>query len=156
MKVRFTSSVEDRLRKAGWYPGRKVPHLVSNWKVELSKSDRWTMFPKAEEALTEFGGLFVESSGVPLDFRPAAFYVDPSRLIYESECFKTFEAQIGRRLYPLGELDSGIDFIGIDEKGWIYHLLTYITLQGRSFDEALEYMILGKRFPEEYFWGNLF
>ena len=56
--TRFSRHSESVLRKAGWYPGRQVPELLSMWKNHPFIADL-EMFETAERFLLEFGGIIL-------------------------------------------------------------------------------------------------
>jgi hypothetical protein len=72
----------------------------------------------------------VELDGI--DMHP--FELDPSLCEGEEGRFQEWGEVIGRSLYPLGELDHGRFFLGIDDAGVIYLVETWLASFGRGDD----------------------
>src|SRR5687767_13564492 len=106
--MRFSAKAENTLRRAGWYPGRSVPDLVASWKATLLRSDGFEMFPCAEKALLEFGGLKISEQGPGITCSREPFEVDPSLVMYERDRLNEFVPALNTRLYPLGEAVGGM------------------------------------------------
>ena len=75
--TRFSTQVEDTLRRAGWRPGRRVPNSVASWKENLMLSDGFEMSESAEEVLLEFGGLSIDQKGAGVSCAREPFTFDP-------------------------------------------------------------------------------
>lgn len=139
MSPRFSQESERTLRQAGWYPGRTVDTAV--WRVPLEESG--FVFPEAAERfLAEFGGLSVDDHGPGITSARESFEFDPLLAFGEDDRFGDWSASLGRVLAPLGELDGGRFFLGIDEQGVIYLVASWLARFG-SGDEGLENLILG-------------
>lgn len=131
------------LRRGGWRPGVERP-------VPWNDLPDLPLFPAAERVLREFFGLTVGSGGpgkdlgrVCLTFDPRPFQVDAREIIAMS-------ARMGSRLYPLGEVDGGHAIFLIDENDHTYMWFDELpTLVAYSFDEALERMLLGKKYEAD-------
>jgi hypothetical protein len=141
---RFSSEAEDTLRRAGWYPGRRVPDLVASWKATLQVSDGFEMFPNAESFLLEFGGLSIDQHGPGESFAREPFTFDPTLAAYESDRFSDFSARLNTRLYPVGEAIGGHYFLAIGENEHVYLLMNDLQLLGNNADEALENLLIGR------------
>ncbi|MFJ3235987.1 SUKH-3 domain-containing protein [Streptomyces sp. NPDC086787] len=63
-------------------------------------------------------------------------------MIGEEDRFADWSHTIGRAIFPLGELDEGRFFLGIDENSAIYLVETWLATFG-SAQDALEKLILG-------------
>ncbi|MFD4955150.1 SUKH-3 domain-containing protein [Streptomyces sp. NPDC058451] len=70
------------------------------------------------------------------------FELDPELAWGEDDRFSEWSDSIGRRLVPLGELDHGRYFLGIDENSEIYLVASWIAGFG-PMPQALENLILG-------------
>jgi hypothetical protein len=138
--TRFSLETERVLRAAGWYPGRRVD--VSEWK-RLLAAGGVHMHAAAEEFLREFGGLYVSSEGPGVTSGREPFEIDPALCAdSEEDRFLAWGEEIGRPVFPLGELDDGRFCLGIDEYGEIYLVETWLASFGRG-DEAMEKLVLG-------------
>ena len=142
--TRFTRQSERVLRKAGWYPGRQVPELVSMWKNHPSIADL-EMFETAERFLLEFGGITVTQSGPGVNLARSPFKIDPTLAAYQSDLFKEFGRMVDTWLYPLGEAEGGYYFLAIGENGRVYYVMQDIVLAGYTEDEALENLLIGRK-----------
>ncbi|WXA90048.1 SUKH-3 domain-containing protein [Pendulispora brunnea] len=98
----------------------------------------------AYKALAEFGGLKMDISGPGVDFAKGSFQLDPTLALGEEDRFGTYENR-SRRLYPLGEAYGGNPFLGIDEQGCVFVLMDEASRIGRSIEEALEGLLLGRK-----------
>jgi hypothetical protein len=143
MNKQFSDKVERVLRDAGWFPGRNIGDLVLKWKQELMVSDGFEMFPKAEEALSEFGGLLVNQNGPGITCARESFHILPTLAIDEADRFSVFSDYLQTKLYPLGEAVVGHGFRAIGEDGRVFLVEQDIMLNGNNMDEALEHLILG-------------
>ncbi|MEW2619071.1 SUKH-3 domain-containing protein [Streptomyces sp. NPDC048106] len=132
--------IEETLRAAGWRPGRRVP--VARWRESLEKTGMVRMHGAAEAFLAEFGGLDVWIGGPGITCAKAPFTFDPDNLIGEEDRFADWSTAIGRALFPIGELDQGRFFLGIDENSEIYLVETWLATFGPA-PGALEKLILG-------------
>ncbi len=100
------------------------------------------MHDAAEAFLREFGGLTVDVSGPGITCARTPFELDPERARGEEDRFLEWGVSIGRRLFPLGELDQGRFFLAIDEVDEIYLVETWIARFG-PVPQALENLVLG-------------
>jgi hypothetical protein len=141
---RFSPQAEDILRRAGWYPGRQVPDLVALWRKSVSESDGVDMFPGAEKALLEFGGLKLDEQGPGVTCSREPFNLDPTLAMYEHDRFEDFISALNTNLYPLGEAVGGSCFIAIAENGNVYLLMQELMLIGQSMEEGLESLLIGR------------
>lgn len=139
----FQPNVEDVLTAAGWFPDRKVPDLLRQWEGQLTLSDGFELFPEAERALLEFGGLDVNQSGAGKTCSREPFSTDPLLAIYEGDRFREFSQYLDTRLYPLGEACGGLCFLAIDERGRVYFLMDDLQIVGENIEEALNSLIVG-------------
>lgn len=129
------------LGAAGWVPGRRVD--VEPWRRMFAGSGL-DMHPAAEAFLAESGGLRVDVSGPGITVASTPFDLDPAPCQGEEGRFLGWRERTGRRLHPLGELDHGRFFLGIDERTEIYLVETWVAAFG-PVDRALEALVLGIR-----------
>ncbi|WP_406511174.1 SUKH-3 domain-containing protein [Streptomyces sp. NBC_00161] len=135
----WSAEVDAVLRGAGWYPGRSIDTTV--WRERL-EADGFRMHVAAEDFLREFGGLTVGSSGPGITRAREAFELDPLLALGEDDRFGEWGEEIGRCLFPLGELDHGHAFLGLDEQGELYVVASWLARFGRM-PEAMENLVLG-------------
>lgn len=117
MADRFPRGVDRRLRKSGWFPGRRVD--TTPWRGLVPGVE---MPPAVEAFLAEFGGLTVDVHGLSWGKTAAKepFELDPELCEGEDDRFQEWGEFLGRTLFPIGELDHGRFFLGMDEGGAIY------------------------------------
>ncbi|MEY9845554.1 SUKH-3 domain-containing protein [Streptacidiphilus sp. MAP5-3] len=137
---RDTGVVEQTMREAGWHPGRSVP--VKGWRETLERSGLVRMHDAAERFLTEFGGLEVQISGPGITCAKTPFHFKPDCCMGEEDRFADWGETLGRDLFPIGELDEGRFFLGIDETSEVYLIETWAATFGTA-QEALEKLVLG-------------
>ncbi|MEU9202900.1 SUKH-3 domain-containing protein [Streptomyces sp. NPDC048332] len=137
---RDAGEAEETLRAAGWKPGRRVP--IQQWREMLEATGLVRMHKAAERFLTEFGGLDVQISGPGITCARTPFTFDPEHAVGEEDRFADWSSTVGRDIFPIGELDEGRFFLGIDETSEIYLIETWIATFG-PVREALEKLVLG-------------
>ncbi|WP_199896803.1 SUKH-3 domain-containing protein [Streptomyces niger] len=81
------------------------------------------------------GGLGINCAGEP-------FALDPELAWGEDDRFSEWSDALGRRLFPLGELDHGRCFLGIDEGSEIYLVEAWVASFG-PMPRALKNLISG-------------
>jgi len=135
-------SMETRevLAGAGWFPGRRVD--TTQWRARFSDTGM-NMHAAAEVFLAEFGGLAVGHRGPGISRAREAFELDPM-LVWGSEedRFLDWSETIGRDLFPVGELDHGRYFLGLDEQAELYLVAAWVAGFGRM-PGALDNLVLG-------------
>jgi hypothetical protein len=136
---RFSEETESILVAAGWKPGRRVD--VSAWRDQL-EGRGLTMHDAAERFLQEFGGMDVRASGSGVTSAKEPFQFDPTLALGEEDSFELWSRRSGHSLFPLGELDRGRFFLGIDEEGEIYLVSGWLARFGK-FDAGLESLARG-------------
>ncbi|MEU4481733.1 SUKH-3 domain-containing protein [Micromonospora sp. NPDC023966] len=127
------------LTEAGWQPGRRVD--TSAWRTQL-EAGGFDMHQAAERFLAEFGGLTVAHRGPGISQARAPFELDPLLCLGEDDRFADWSSVIHRSLFPLGELDEGRFFLGIDETGEVYLVADWLASYGPA-RQAVEKLILG-------------
>ncbi len=100
------------------------------------------MHEAAEGFLSEFGGLSFEYGGDGISRARESFEFDPLLGLGEDDRFGEWGELIGRRLFPIGELDQGRYFLGLDEAATIYLVADWLGQFGVGLD-GMESLILG-------------
>lgn len=121
---------ESELRTAGWRPIRQVDPYESLAGLDLSVL---VFHPAAEKFLAEYGGLDL-----------GRFVVDPQECLGEEDRFDGWSESIGRSLFPIGILEEGRFFLGIDEHEEVYLIETWVASFGRM-PLAMENLLNGSR-----------
>ncbi|GHF37646.1 SUKH-3 domain-containing protein [Streptomyces griseosporeus] len=127
------------LEAAGWTAGRRVN--TARWR-SMFEGVGMGMHHAAETFLQEFGGLTVSVSGPGISCAREPFELEPELAWGEDDRFSEWSEFLGRDLFPLGELDDGRCFLGIDETSEIYLVETWVASFG-AMPRALENLILG-------------
>ncbi|MGV9297450.1 MULTISPECIES: SUKH-3 domain-containing protein [Amycolatopsis] len=135
----FSPEVVEALEAAGWHRGRQVD--VEGWRAGLA-GEGLRMPDAAAEFLASFGGLKFDLKGRGITRGKEPFDLDPLVAAGEEGRFVDWGREIGRALFPIGELDGGHFFLAIDEEGEIYCLADRLGSFGRGV-EGLEGLILG-------------
>ncbi len=152
MSLQFHAEVDRSLRAAGWRPGRHVPDLVRQWRVQLESGSRFILHPAAERVLLEFGGLHIGAAGPGVDRSPSELNLDPTVAAGEDDRFLDYFPELhGRAVFPLGEVDGGNGFLGIDTTGRTYLLMDEVCGRWPTFISAIEGLLRGIRdsFPQK-------
>ncbi|OII65011.1 hypothetical protein BJP40_18700 [Streptomyces sp. CC53] len=131
--------VADVLRASGWVPGRKVD--TGRWEASFAAAGL-LMHAPAHAFLREFGGLAVHVGGPGVTCARTPFELDPALARGEEGRFLEWGDALGRRLFPLGELDHGRYFLGIDELHEVYLVEAWVASFG-PVPRALEHLVLG-------------
>ncbi|MEV6742354.1 SUKH-3 domain-containing protein [Streptomyces sp. NPDC051104] len=145
----WSPEVDEVLEASGWAPGRKVD--AGRWR-SMFEAVGLAMHDAAEAFLQEFGGLTVNVSRPGITCARTPFELDPELAFGEDDRFLEWGEAIGRRLFPLGELDHGRFFLAIDEVNEIYLVETWVASFG-PMPQALENLVLGvapHRIDEQY------
>ncbi|MFJ5050523.1 SUKH-3 domain-containing protein [Streptomyces sp. NPDC088719] len=137
--IDWSPEVRKVLKASGWRPGRRKD--VGRWRLMFERSGL-AMHDAAESFLREFGGLTVRISGPGITCAREPFELDPRLALGEEDRFLEWGEEMGRHLFPIGELDHGRFFLGIDEATEIYLVETWVASFG-PMPEALENLILG-------------
>ena len=134
----FSEEAKVILRKTGWFEGRKVAQAVPTL-INLE------LFPKAQEVLSEFGGLHIGDCGPGVDCATSDVNISPDLCVHLAQELKERSKGIGRKLFPLGDVHRGNGYLVIDEDGKTYLLSDALVLHAQTFTESLEALVLGKR-----------
>ncbi|OPF82500.1 hypothetical protein VT50_0207075 [Streptomyces antioxidans] len=135
----WSPEVREVLAASGWTAGRRVD--TAHWR-SMFEAVGIVMHDAAETFLQEFGGLSVRIGGPGLSCAREPFALDPELACGEDDRFSEWSDSLGIRLFPLGELDHGRFFLGIDEGSEIYLVETWVASFG-PMPHALENLILG-------------
>lgn len=127
------------LRGAGWFAGRRVD--TSPW-VGLLRAEGIEVHDAADAFLRELGGLAVDARGPGITRARESFAIDPRLCVGEGDRFLEWSAHVGRRLVPVGGLDHGRFFLGIDETGELYVVEAYLATFG-TMPDAMDRLALG-------------
>ncbi|MGW5611636.1 SUKH-3 domain-containing protein [Streptomyces sp. NPDC003753] len=135
----WSPEVLEVLEASGWTAGRRVD--TAHWR-SMFEADGIVMHDAAEKFLQEFGGLSVSIGGPEINCAREPFELEPQLACGEDDRFSEWSDSLGRRLFPLGELDHGRFFLGIDEGSEICLVETWVASFG-PMPHALENLILG-------------
>ncbi|MFB7336024.1 SUKH-3 domain-containing protein [Streptomyces adustus] len=135
----WSPEVLEVLEASGWTAGRRVD--TASWR-SMFEAVGIVMHDAAEKFLQEFGGLSVSIGGPGINRAREPFELDPELAWGEDDRFSEWSDSLGRRLFPLGELDHGRFFLGIDEDSEIYLVEAWVASFG-SMPHALENLVLG-------------
>jgi hypothetical protein len=144
MQPSVGSEIGRLLRDAGWFPSRRLPEAVARWRSAL-EAEGFVLHPAAEAVLVEFGGLHVGSMGPGVEMARSEVCLDPSLAVGERERFAELR---GRQVFPLGEVDGGNGFLGVDRAGAVYLVAEEVLARWPSFEAALRSLVTGTRGAE--------
>lgn len=103
-----------------------------------------TAHDAARRFLSEFGGLAVDISGPGISRSREPFELDPMQCLGEEDRFTEWGEETGHSIFPVGVLDMGRYFLGIDEEGEVYLVETWLASFGKM-PSALNNLIDGVR-----------
>ncbi|MFE4581939.1 SUKH-3 domain-containing protein [Streptomyces chartreusis] len=135
----WSPEVLEVLEASGWTAGRRVD--TAGWRSRY-EAVGLVMHDAAERFLREFGGLTVSIGGPGINRAREPFQLDPELAWGEDDRSSELSDSLGRCLFPLGELDHGRFFLGVDEGSEIYLVETWVASFG-PMPHALENLILG-------------
>ncbi|NUP23769.1 MAG: SUKH-3 domain-containing protein [Streptomyces sp.] len=144
MEAKFSSDVADVLRTSGWDPQRTVD--PTQWTLPFEERGI-RAHQQAQEFLAEFGGLNVDISGPGVNCAREPFELDPLLCLGEEDRFSEWGEELGLQLFPLGELDQGRFFLGMDENGVVYLVADWVARFG-PWPQAIDALVRGVA-PEE-------
>ncbi|MEU1604727.1 SUKH-3 domain-containing protein [Micromonospora matsumotoense] len=127
------------LLQAGWEPERCVD--VARWRIPFAQAGL-SMHDAAAVFLSEFGGLDFPYAGPGISRAREHVQLDPLLALGEEDLFIEWGQLVGRHIFPLGELDDGRYFIGIDESSSIYLVADWLGHFGEGM-HGIESLILG-------------
>ncbi|MFG3047924.1 SUKH-3 domain-containing protein [Streptomyces sp. NPDC048241] len=135
----WTPEVVEALEASGWAPGRSVD--TDCWRA-MFEPRGLTLHDAAAAFLGEFGGLTVHVNGPGITCARTPFELDPELAWGEEDRFLEWGGHLGRRLFPLGELDHGRFFLAIDDATEIYLVEAWLACFGPT-PQALENLVHG-------------
>lgn len=122
---RFPAEVEIVLRASGWTEGRQVPETSAE-AIRIvcaqpgADGSRHVLFPAAEAALAEFGGIFVRQDEAGIELRRRPFAIDPTMAAGTAATLADLGRLLGVGLFPLGVEGDGDAVLAIDEQGRVF------------------------------------
>ncbi|WP_110944607.1 SUKH-3 domain-containing protein [Streptomyces niger] len=139
MAANFSPEVADVLRSSGWTPQRTVD--TAQWTNAFE--ERGIQAHQAvRNFLAEFGGLNVDISGPGINCAREPFELEPLLCLGEEDRFSEWGEELGLQLFPLGELDQGRFFLGMDENGVIYLVADWVARFG-PWPQAIDALVRG-------------
>ena len=139
----WSEEAEQKLRDAGWFPGRRVS--TDHWEETLREHGGFVMHETAREFLAEFGGLEVDQRGPGQNMAKMPFKLDPVAAEYDDEIFDVLSEEAGVDLYPIGEVDRRNNYLGIAPDGSVYIGMDTVALFADNAHMALENLIKGRQ-----------
>ena len=131
--------VSEILTHAGWRPGREVDS--TDWCAWLSESG-FKVHASFRNFISEYGGLNIRHGGEGVARAREPIEFDPELARGEEDRFEEWGRVIGKTILPIGELDGGRFFLGLDEDGVLYLIVDYLARFG-SGTEGLKNLLLG-------------
>ncbi|MGY1398533.1 SUKH-3 domain-containing protein [Streptomyces sp. SS10] len=135
----WSPQVLEVLEASGWTTGRRVD--TAGWR-SMFEGVGIVMHDAADTFLQEFGGLTVSIDGPGISRAREPFELDPELTWGEDDRFSEWSDVLGRDLFPLGELDHGRFFLGIEEGSEIFLVETWVASFG-AMPHAIENLIHG-------------
>lgn len=135
----MSAESESELRAVGWFPGRRTDPSTYLAGLDLSVL---VFHSVAERFLAEYGGLDLTPSGPGITCAKQHFTLDPRLCAGEEDRFAEWSRSVDRSLFPVGELDHGRFFLGIDEHAEIYLVEIWVASFGRM-PTAMENLLSG-------------
>ncbi|MFI2485884.1 SUKH-3 domain-containing protein [Promicromonospora kroppenstedtii] len=124
----FDEVTDSTLAKYGWFPGRSVP--IDSW-VETLRSEGVEVHQAAAVFLAEFGGIVTKREGPGITRARESFAIDPQECVGEGDRFVEWSQDLGRQIVPVGILDGGRSFLGMDENSELYSVEAWVATFGR-------------------------
>ncbi|MFJ9084686.1 SUKH-3 domain-containing protein [Streptomyces sp. NPDC102384] len=136
--------VADALVSFGWSRDRRVD--PGPWTAPFEEQGIAVHEP-VRDFLARFSGLSFEISGPGINCAREPFEIDPSLCQGEEDRFSEWGEELGIQLFPIGELDHGRFFLGMDEQGVLYLVADWVARFG-PWPEAIDALVRGVK-PEE-------
>ncbi|MEM8601665.1 MAG: SUKH-3 domain-containing protein [Bacteroidota bacterium] len=144
---RFVPEVEQLLRLAGWFPGRRIEDArIDAWASEIESPEGFRMTPAARRVLSEFGGLHVKpQTVVGRDRARSDIKFNPRSGIGEEIQITDWLSPdaLGRGFFPIGAASKSYLVCAVDSAGGFYAWFDGMHWKGEPFDQALEQLLLG-------------
>ncbi|MBA0049397.1 SUKH-3 domain containing protein [Streptomyces sp. AJS327] len=152
--TRFAAPVDDALRAAGWWPGRRDIRQAEVWADALRAhttpaGHQHAVLASAVEIWAEFGTLPIVPSGPGREVAPTSVLIDPTPALHAARTLGDLGRALETDICPLGV--EGVDgrgeaLLAIDTAGRVYGVDPagdwYL---GPDFDAALTTLLLGER-----------
>jgi len=139
LNARFSKYVHEILVDAGWFEGREVSLNSIKLPIEYS------LFPKAEVVLVEFGGLRIGEQRRGINFGADNITIQPFDGARNAPDFAKYEPVVQSKLYAVGYIGGRHCSVLIDEEGRVYYSNGYLIRRACNFDSALELILMGVR-----------
>ena len=139
MPHNWPTAVESELVRAGWRRGRRVD--TTGFRRALA-SESLRLHSPARTFLAEYGGLTLDIRGPGVTCARTPVRFDPGLCDGEGERFLEWSDQVGRAIVPIGDLDLGRWFLGIDDNGVVYLVETRLATFGVT-HEAVARLVEG-------------
>ncbi|SES07312.1 SUKH-3 immunity protein [Lentzea xinjiangensis] len=109
------------------------------------------MPPAADEFLSRFGGLSFEWREIGVYTHRVDVDLNPELCVGQEDGFIEWSQELGKAMFPLGEIDRGRHMLAIDEDGMLYDLIDGIAVYGPGVEglNALLSGVLPERLPFE-------
>ena len=133
-----STEVERALRRSGWFEGRRID--LAPW-IDFPLRPH----PAATKVLAEFGGLHFGVVEDGVDFATSDVDLRPSWPNRQFTGFHDLNRVVGEVLYPLGQIHRANADLLIDESGRVYMVMDKLQFVAPTFRDALEALLLGKR-----------
>jgi hypothetical protein len=149
-RQRFPEDVREVLAEAGWRPGRDVSTWVAQWLEKVyadnpAARQRLPLFPAAQAALAEFGGLRftqLKRTGYAGGGFRVELWPDVGRVVVD--LYAEFAADIGVPVFPFAWYEDGPSDAAVDANGRVFLLHpTAEFLVAPSVDEAMVALVRG-------------
>lgn len=138
---RFSKKVAQLLEKAGWKDG-------ANRDFRLFLPTDFELFPAAQAVLEEFCGLEVGDKKGGSCCEAVHLSFDPRISEGAAEVFAKISPPLNTKLFPIADVDCGHATLLISQAGWIYIWFGPLQRVAKSFDKALEKLLLGLKYDE--------
>jgi hypothetical protein len=138
MYERLSEAVVAILQRVGWYEGRDVSS-------SFTLPSQPPIFPRAQEAIAEFGGLHFGSCGPGIERATSDVNIDPNLATHLASELEGLGKSLQTKLFPLGEVHRGHGYLVIDEQGRTYLLSANLSPFASNLSQCLELLLLGKK-----------
>jgi hypothetical protein len=153
MAERFPAEVAEVLRGGGWSDGRRTdPQVAAAVNVVRGQIGRFgarlESFPAANEALSEFGGVYVVQDGPGRELRRRPFAIDPTQVSATAETLADLGTLLDTKLFPIGMEGDHDSVLAIDEAGRVFALdHAGVWFLGETIADALTTLVTGTQPP---------
>ncbi|WP_091053384.1 SUKH-3 domain-containing protein [Glycomyces sambucus] len=144
--TKWSDESSEILSLGGWFPGRSID--ITCWTDWLEDSG-FVIHDPFRSFIAEFGEIEIEQSGPGIAFRRSTVEFDPSLARGEEERFLEWSMQVHKQIIPIGELDQGRYFLGLDEDFSFYLVVDWLARFGAG-KEGLDNLLGGGAFEVLY------